>query len=50
MTASATTHGHGWLDELFAGRRVVVAQLPPPPVRATRPSVGILARAAALAF
>lgn len=48
MTDPATTQGHGWLDELFAGRRVAVAQLPPPPVRATRPSMAVLGRAAAL--
>ena len=36
------------LEQLLAGRRAVVARVPPPPVRATRPSVAILWRALGL--
>ncbi|MFM1804757.1 MAG: hypothetical protein RL136_1636 [Planctomycetota bacterium] len=50
MEGTATTNGNGWLDELFAGRRVVVAQLPPAPVRATRPNIAILGRVLVLLF
>jgi len=48
MMDSAPTLASGWLGELLAGRRAVVARVPPPPVRATRPSVAILWRAALL--
>ena len=48
MTAATTGDARGWLGELLAGRRVVVAQLPPPPPRATRPNLAILGRVVAL--
>lgn len=38
----------GWLGEILAGRRAAIARVPPPPIRATRPSVAILWRAALL--
>lgn len=42
---TAQTAIPGWLEEMLAGRKMVVAQVPPPPIRATRPSMAILRRA-----
>lgn len=48
MTDAAQVNSSGWLGELLAGRNAVVSQLPPPPIRATRPSLAIVGRAALL--